>query len=512
MYHSRFFFYQLAKAFQPLLSGARLLEAFSQQKDELMLVFLLPDNCVFHVRADLSQGCSILSFPEDSGRSRSNTVNLFPEIAGAMVEALEPEKNDRLFRIRFENGFWLCFKMYGQRSNLLLHDGEKVLSVFNNHLKKDLEKIPQAAGMVDDELCWHPDPEALRRRCPGFTKRMWQYWEGLARSVPAADQSGAFASMITALQHGTDFFICRDKDEVFVSFFPMAEVLEESDDPLEISNRYYRLFWQVNQFEKEKSRALESLQQQVIYLHQQIQMLELKGQKQSAAHDYRQQADLLMAYGQDLPKGLGKISLPAFDGSGEIEIKLKKDLSIPANAERFYRKARGQQDDLVRVESSLKGFRQKSAELQATLQLIRDSHSLKALRKLWPESTGVPAAGDLQQQPFHQYSFMQYEIRVGKNAKANDELLRLSHKDDWWLHARDVPGSHVLVRVKKGNPTPAPVLQRAAELAAYYSKAGKEGLVPVMLTERKYVRKIKGAAPGQVKVEREKTLLVVPTM
>jgi predicted ribosome quality control (RQC) complex YloA/Tae2 family protein len=106
---------------------------------------------------------------------------------------------------------------------------------------------------------------------------------------------------------------------------------------------------------------------------------------------------------------------------------------------------------------------------------------------------------------------MDFEIRVGKNAKANDELLRISHKDDLWLHARDVPGSHVLVKTKKGKNTPQPVIQRAAELAAHYSRASGEKLVPVMLTERKYVRKIKGSAAGLVKVEREKTILVEPS-
>jgi predicted ribosome quality control (RQC) complex YloA/Tae2 family protein len=68
----------------------------------------------------------------------------------------------------------------------------------------------------------------------------------------------------------------------------------------------------------------------------------------------------------------------------------------------------------------------------------------------------------------------------------------------------------VLIRKKKNQNTPQPVLERAAELAAFHSKGRNESLCPVMLTERKFVRKIKGAAAGQVKVEKEKTLLVSP--
>jgi predicted ribosome quality control (RQC) complex YloA/Tae2 family protein len=105
---------------------------------------------------------------------------------------------------------------------------------------------------------------------------------------------------------------------------------------------------------------------------------------------------------------------------------------------------------------------------------------------------------------------MDYEIWVGKSAKSNDEILRLAHKNDLWMHARDAPGSHILVRHKAGKTTPNPVLERAAALAAFHSKARTEGLCPVMVTERKYVRKRKGMAAGQVFVEREKTLLVKP--
>lgn len=510
MYHSRFFFYQLALRLQPLLRGARLMEAYSQQKDELIMHFLLPEGSSFFVRADLSQGSSILSFPKETGRSRSNTANLFPEISGSVVEDVEPEMNDRYFRIRFSNGSWLCFKMFGQRSNILLHDRDKVISIFNNHLKKDLDNIPVPAGKGPEDLCWHPNPEELHRRCPGFTRRMWQYWDYISSNASAEVCAEKFRSMVSVLLHPEKLYICREKDEVFVSFFPMGEVLLESSDPLEISGRYHQLFWQVNRFHAEKEKALRQLNEEMVNLHQQTQLLESKALQSEHQYNYRLQADLLMAYGHSLPEGLEKVSLPAFDGSAEIEIKLKKDLSISANAERLYRKARGQRDDLLRIENSLRSMREKLIEIQAAIQLVSKSSGLRELQKLQSKDSGTSANPGQESQPFHQHLFMNYEIRVGKNARANDELLRISHKDDWWLHARDVPGSHVVVRIKKGSSTPAPVLQRAAELAAFHSKAGKEGLVPVMLTERKYVRKVKGAAPGQVKVEREKTLLVSP--
>ncbi len=104
-----------------------------------------------------------------------------------------------------------------------------------------------------------------------------------------------------------------------------------------------------------------------------------------------------------------------------------------------------------------------------------------------------------------------YQVFFGRNARENDELVKSAHKEDYWFHARGVAGSHVLLKPKiKSQPIPAEVLQQAASLAAWFSKARGSGLVPVDCTKAKYVRKPKGAAPGAVKIEKEQTLIVEP--
>ncbi|WP_238531693.1 NFACT RNA binding domain-containing protein [Nitritalea halalkaliphila] len=100
---------------------------------------------------------------------------------------------------------------------------------------------------------------------------------------------------------------------------------------------------------------------------------------------------------------------------------------------------------------------------------------------------------------------------MGKSAKANDELLRrYAWKEDLWLHAKDVSGSHVLIKARSGLNFPKDVLEYAAGLAAYYSKYKQESLAPIAYTPAKYVRKVKGSAPGAVMVDREKVVLVAP--
>jgi predicted ribosome quality control (RQC) complex YloA/Tae2 family protein len=84
-------------------------------------------------------------------------------------------------------------------------------------------------------------------------------------------------------------------------------------------------------------------------------------------------------------------------------------------------------------------------------------------------------------------------------------MLKLASKNDLWLHVKDWPGSHIIVR-KKGKEFPKEVVSKAAQLAVKFSKARGNSLVPVIVTERKYVVKPKNAAAGEVRVLKESIL------
>jgi len=113
--------------------------------------------------------------------------------------------------------------------------------------------------------------------------------------------------------------------------------------------------------------------------------------------------------------------------------------------------------------------------------------------------------------PYHEFEYKGFKIWVGKNAVSNDSLTqRYAFKEDLWLHAKDVAGSHVLIKYQAGKPFPKDVVERAAELAAYYSKRKNESLCPVSVTPKKFVRKRKGDPVGAVVVERENVMMVTP--
>ncbi len=106
-----------------------------------------------------------------------------------------------------------------------------------------------------------------------------------------------------------------------------------------------------------------------------------------------------------------------------------------------------------------------------------------------------------------------FEVLVGKGARENDALtFRVAEPNDWWMHAAGCPGSHVVIR----NPerlaaAPRAVLERAAELAAYYSKArDARGKVEIHLCRASDVRKPRGLPPGKVEIRRWESIRVYP--
>jgi predicted ribosome quality control (RQC) complex YloA/Tae2 family protein len=105
-----------------------------------------------------------------------------------------------------------------------------------------------------------------------------------------------------------------------------------------------------------------------------------------------------------------------------------------------------------------------------------------------------------------------WEILVGKGGNENDRLtFKVASPEDFWLHAEGAAGAHVVVRNPRSEPhLPAATLREAAALAAFYSKAKEQGRAEVIVTRRKYVRRIRGAPRGTVTVKKHTSVAAVP--
>ena len=131
---------------------------------------------------------------------------------------------------------------------------------------------------------------------------------------------------------------------------------------------------------------------------------------------------------------------------------------------------------------------------------------------LLPQRPGRNKMTRPAQEVLRLYSVNGQEIVVGRNARQNDHItFNVATASDLWLHARDVPGAHVVIR-NAGQPVDNDTLQAAAQLAAYYSQRRGDHAVPVAVTPRRFVTRVPGGRPGQVHVRQEDTVVVPATM
>ena len=239
----------------------------------------------------------------------------------------------------------------------------------------------------------------------------------------------------------------------------------------------------------------------------------VKEESRCSQHDeYRIRAEAILNNLQTIPKGTRQITLPRPDQPDvALPVELNPSLSAQENANRIFslarRLKRGLQEvahqktklqfGLERIEKALKTLDAGDvSDAETILQMDGDHHSK-------PDRAAAKSGG-----PGRTRTHGGFRILVGKSALDNEKVtFSAAGPNDLWLHTRDYPGSHVVILTEK-KKVPEEVIRHAAKLAARSSGAKNDTSPEVMVTERKWVRKIKGGKPGQVRVERFRTIRV----
>jgi predicted ribosome quality control (RQC) complex YloA/Tae2 family protein len=516
-----YFLRQLSKQLDARLKGWVLGTCFSQDKDELVFGFwtdstLQADGSLggaeFYIRAVLQPTLATLVFYKAFHRARQNSVALFKDLVGLKVLEVLQFENERAFSIRFEKNFCLIFKLFGNRSNVLVFEGEQFVSMFHQKLVKDLQLSPSALNrpLVHTFQSWKEADFQVKTLFPTFGKTLLAYLESRTRGMLPVQAWEEVKQLLTLLENPT-FYIARFEGEVQLLLLPLGEIEYQGQDPIEAAKQFYSRFARVNFLEKEKSysiRLLEKRKKQTEhYLLQAYEKLEEL--EQESRHE--QLANILMANLHLLETGTEKVSLYDFYHNQQVQIRLKKDLTPQKNAEVYYRKSKNAIIEVNKLKEAIELKENELKDIEIQLLTIKSQQDLRQLRA-YMRQQGLQQEGRKNQASdnFKQFEFMGYQILVGRNARNNDLLTRSAYKEDLWLHAKDVPGSHVIVKYQPGKGFPELVVEKAASLAAFFSKRKTDTLCPVTVTPRKFIRKTKDLAEGEVIVEKEEVILVEP--
>ncbi|GLX68386.1 Rqc2 family fibronectin-binding protein [Paenibacillus glycanilyticus] len=235
---------------------------------------------------------------------------------------------------------------------------------------------------------------------------------------------------------------------------------------------------------------------------------------------YRVLGELLTAYMHQINRGDKSVELINFydEEQATVTIELDPQLTPSDNAQRYFRKYTKQKNSIAVVEEQMTIARNEIAYMETLLQQL-DNASLADIEEIRDELVeqgylrSRVKRGPKRKKPAKP-TLMCYtssegaSIYVGKNNTQNEYLTnRLASPSDVWLHTKDIPGSHVVIR---GGDFGDSTLEEASMLAGYYSQARESSLIPVDYTFIRHVRKPSGAKPGFVIYDHQKTLFITP--
>jgi predicted ribosome quality control (RQC) complex YloA/Tae2 family protein len=285
--------------------------------------------------------------------------------------------------------------------------------------------------------------------------------------------------------------------------------------------------------ELEKEREILSMQNKLdqvirknmLKINNKINDCQKKLEEVKNCEKYKINGELIKANLPSIKRGDREITTINYYSTRQenITIPLNDKLTPLENARLYFKKYRKTKDSFQIIFEQLKSHKLKFAQLTELQKLYeQESNSLPNLLKIynnltklgWTKKTTAPLKSLKKEKnrlaPVKYISKDGWEIYVGKNNLQNDFLtFKLASGNDTWLHAKNIQGSHIIIKNKGSKQSlPLDTLIQAANLAAYFSKAKKDNKVLVDYTLKKHLKKPKNAKPGMVIYSQEKSLWI----
>ena len=457
-------------------------------------------------------------------------------LQGAVIEAIQQVENDRILEISVSNkneigdsvAVTLVIEIMGKHSNIILLDkaSDKIIEAIKhvgfsqNSYRTILPGStyvapPQTSSLNpftvgDEKLFEILHTEDLE------PKRLQQIFQGLGRDT-ATELSGRLTA---------------DKLKTFRAFFasPTQPSLTEksfsallfSDSKTQIStlsellDTFYKDKAERDRVNQQASELIRRVENELEKNRKKLGKQEEELLATENAEEFRQKGELLTTFLHQVPNDQEQVELDNYYTGEKIMISLDKALTPNQNAQRYFKRYQKLKEAVKHLTSLIEETRTTILYLESVETALAQA-SLTEIAEIREELIQTGFIRRRQREKIHKRQKPekylatdgQTIILVGRNNLQNDELtFKMAKKDELWFHAKDIPGSHVVIT---GNLQPSDEVKTdAAELAAYFSKARLSNLVQVDMIETRKLNKPTGGKPGFVTYTGQKTLRVTP--
>ena len=561
----------LRKEFEDRLLGSRIYKIAQPEKDELMLTFKTPDGqCRLLISADASLPFLYLTDTNKTSPAQAPgfCMLLRKHIQNGRITAIRQPSLERIlmFDIDHLNEMGdmcrktLVVEIMGKHSNIIFLDDRNMIIDSIKHISSAVSSVREVLpgrdyfipntqeksdpfSVTREEFCQAltskpmPAAKAIYSSFTGFSPVMAEellYRSGLDSSMPA---SGYTEDELTHLYNNflwlTDSIRSGDlspnmvlEKGVPVEFAAVKltqygnfETADSSSMSV-ILNDYYAMRNTVTRI-RQKSADLRRIVATALERNIKKYDLQLKQLKDTEKKDkYRIYGELLNTYGYSAEPGARSIEADNYYTGEKITIPLDPDLTASENAKRYfdrYGKLKRTEEALITQTEETHDEIMHLESISASLDIALKESDLTEIRQELEQAGYIRKKGtgrtkELKSKPFHYVSSDGFHIYVGKNNFQNDHLtFKMASGNDWWFHAKKIPGSHVLVKTE-GRELTDRVFEEAGALAAYYSKGREQDKVEIDYVQKKEVKKPAGAKPGFVVYYTNYSLVAAPSL
>ncbi|BDR58601.1 Rqc2 family fibronectin-binding protein [Xylocopilactobacillus apicola] len=475
------------------------------------------------------------------------TMILRKYLQGSLVEKVEQIGNDRIVLLHLTNindlgdkmKYTLVAEMLGRHANvLILNDNDnKIIDLLKKEnldvkgkrvllpgFVYELPILQQKLNPFEQNTLNFPRPTQIEvaeflRYFQGFGK---DTFKELQTSMLAMDPSQAWSDFFDKLAspHPTIYYNSENQPVNFTAF-PYQSIDLKSQSYLNLSELLDTYYAEKSSFARNKQAAqaiLTHLDSLLKKDHRKLLNLEKDLKKAQKADDYRIKGDLITINLNEIHQGAHNVSLEnSYEPGTKVEISLEPELSPQRNAQKYYKKYRKLQNSLKYIDQQIKNTKAEIEYLETVLTQIdlADYNTLGEIRQelikekyLKVQNPGGKTTRPVKSKPLEFKATDGTKILVGRNNLQNERLtLREAQKTDYWLHTKNIPGSHVVL--KTANPSEQTIYE-GAMIAAFYSKSRHSAQVPVDYVPIKNIKKPNGTKPGFVIFTGQKTISVTP--
>lgn len=549
MVNNYYTLYALVREIKASLLGKTVSEIYTQERNVLTLSFN-ESRRSFVISCEPTLNYLLLK--DGIARARRNTVDLLDQAIGRCIEDVDIARRSREIVCSLSGEYIISFQFFGSKANVILVDPSSTIVDAFLHRKELINTQYTVPELLRGTSPFLEVPIAIEHS----DKPLLKY---VKESIPMLGSDLAREALVRMGLHETALWstLTHEQRE------QLRKILQELQVELieKISPRIYfldampktfslialkqfdsenvrvQLFNSVSEavrtyiastakctrVETERTAIQRALTKQIEQTERTLDALQKQRASLPPAELYEKYGTLLLTSLHTFSRGDREVTVQDPETQQEITIHLEPQLQPAKNAERYFQRARKVRKTLTELEERIQELQQKLEQLTMLIDELVSSDDVKSFveaKKSSLAKLGIQysQSSDHKKEvrlPFRIFTVAGgFQVLAGKNSENNDLLTtRYTAKDDLWFHAHGVGGSHVVLKVHSAKGAVSQkAIEEAASIAAYYSKMRKASMVPVTMCEGKYVRKPKGAPPGTVLVEREKTLFVEPRL